>query len=338
MKKNNKNLLIILGSVTFVACVILGIWFGYAFQNYRVLQLLAERMNIRKNTPTAFQPFQNTAIPTRDVQPIANALVPNNGMVPPEGQINILLLGSDWRPGGGFRTDVILLISIFTKESKVSLVSFPRDLWVEIPSREENRINTVMVAGGFPLVNQTFQRNFAVNIDHYMMTNFNGFQSIVDTLGGIDIVASKNTADRCDLSSKHGAWCSIGPGEAHLDGELALWYVRSRYTTSDFDRTRRAQEVLIGFFKKLMSINAISRAPDVYNQFVSSVEMDLTINDFLSLINLAPILFSDPSRVEQYAIGTEHVTSYIIPSTGAAVLLPNYEAIWEVIKEAVYIP
>lgn len=332
----NKLLIIAVGIVLLIACTIPLIWIAISGSGGSGIQMIADMKN--GSEPTPFQPFQQTATPTRDVQPITNALVPNQGLIPPEGQFNFLLLGSDWRPGGGYRTDVVLLVSIFTKEGKVSLVSFPRDLWVEIPGRDENRINTSMALGGFPLLAQTFERNFAIPVDRYMMTNFNGFKTIIDTLGGIDIMASKNTADRCDLSYQHGAWCSIGPGEAHLDGEWALWYVRSRYTSNDFDRTRRAQEVLVGLFKKLMSLDAIVRAPEIYNQFISSVETDITLNDMLPILNIAPSILSDPSRIRRFAIGTDHVTSYTIPSSGANVLLPNYDAIWQVIREAVYTP
>jgi hypothetical protein len=86
------------------------------------------------------------------------------------------------------------------------------------------------------------------------------------------------------------------------------------------------------------SRDGITRAPEVYNQFISSVETDLNLNDILAFINIAPTILSDPSRIERYAIGPEHVTSHVIPSTGAQVLLPNYEAIWQVISEAVYTP
>ncbi len=332
----NKVLIIIVGIVLLIACSIPFIWIALANSGDGGIQMIADAGK-NGNEPTPFQPFEQTATPTRDVQPSTNALVPNQGLIPPDGQFNVLLLGSDWRPGAGYRTDVMLLISIFTKEGKVSLVSFPRDLWVEIPGRDENRINTVMQAGGFPLVVETFEKNFAIHVDRYMMTNFSGFKGIIDTLGGIDINASKNTADRCDLSYQHGAWCSIGPGEAHLDSELALWYVRSRYTSSDFDRTRRAQEVLVGLFKKLMSLDAISKAPDVYNQFISSVETDITLSDMLPVLNIAPSILQDPSRIRRFAIGTDQVTAYTTPG-GAAVQLPNYDAVWQVIREAIYTP
>lgn len=301
------------------------------------IELLADALKSGNSEPTAFQPFYYTATPTSDVQPITDALVPNPGLVPPDGQVNILILGSDWRANSGYRTDVVLLASIYTKENKISLVSFPRDLWVEIPGLQEERINTAMGYGGFPLLASTFEYNFAIHIDHYMMTNFNGFQNIVDTLGGIDIETNQNTSDQCDLSYAHGAWCSVGPGTEHLDGETALWYVRSRYTSNDFDRTRRAQEVLVGLFKKLMTMDALSNAPEIYNQFINSVETDMTLADIVKFIDIAPAVLSDTSRIQRYAISTDHVTPHTT-NAGAYVLLPNYDAIWQVIEAAVYTP
>ena len=302
------------------------------------IKMLADSDQTDINSPTPFQPYQYVPKITPQVQSITDSLVPNNGIQRPKGQVNLILLGSDWRPNKGYRTDVILLVSIFTNEEKISLISFPRDLWVEIPGVGQQRINTAQAYGGFPLTVSTFAYNFGIPLDHYMMTNFSGFKSIIDTLGGIEINASKNLSDRCDLSYAHGSYCSVGPGIENLDGEMALWYVRSRYTSNDFDRTRRAQEVLKGLFKKLKSKDAITNAPELYNLFSSSVVTDLTLNDILGFINIAPKVLSDPSRIHNYTIGPEHVTSYVIPSSGANVLLPNYDAIWQLLLETVYTP
>ncbi len=302
------------------------------------IQLLADALKSNKGEPTAFQPYFSTVTPTNSAQPIRNALVPNPGLVPPDGQVNILILGSDWRVNSGYRTDVVLLLSLYTKEHKVSLISFPRDLYIELPGLQDERINTAMGYGGFPLMASTFEHNFAIHVDHYIMTTFTGFKKIVESLGGIEIEASQNTADRCDLSYAPHSWCSIGPGTEYLDGEKALWYARSRYTSNDFDRTRRSQEVLIGLFKKLMSLDAVSKAPEIYNEFISSVETDMTLSDFVGFLPLAVDVASDPSRIQRFAIGTEQATPYTIPSSGAYVLLPNYDAIWEVVKAAVYTP
>ena len=337
MKKENKILLIASLLFLIVACVIPVRWVGFSDKNNNGLQLLADIGNYIQGEPTPFQPFQYTATPTRSTQPINNALVPNPGLIPPDDQINILLLGSDWRPNSGYRTDVILLVSINVKRATVNLLSFPRDLWITIPDLQEERINTAMGYGGFPLLKSTMAYNFAIPVDYYMMTNFSGFKNIIDTLSGIEINASKNTEDRCDLSYQHGAWCSVGPGLETLDGELALWYVRSRYTSNDFDRTRRAQEVLEGLFKKLMSLDALTHASELYNLFISSVETNLTFDEIVRLAAIAPSVLSDSSRVQRYAITQDEVTSHVIPSSGANVLLPDYDLIWEIIKQAVYL-
>lgn len=321
--------------ILFIACTIPAL--GISSKTDSGIQLLADALKEGDSEPTPFQPFYYTATPTRDVEPITDSLMPNPGLLPPEGQVNILVLGSDWRANSGYRTDVVLLVSIFTRENKVTMVSFPRDLWVTIPGLQEERINTAMGYGGFPLLASTFEYNFAIHVDHYIMTNFQGFVGIIDALGGIDVEASINTADRCDLSYAHGAWCSVGPGTEHLDGEMTLWYVRSRYTSSDFDRTRRAQEVLVAIFKILMTLEAVENAPEIYNQFISSVETDMTLNDVLEIINVAPAVLSDTSRIQRYSIGTEHV-SPMNTTTGAYILEPDHDAIWEIIKQAVYTP
>ena len=326
----NKTIFIILGILLFIACSVPIIWIAITNSNFKI----ADRIS---GTKTPFQPYQYTQAAKLERQPITNALVPNDGYYPPDGQINVLVLGSDWRADSGFRTDVVLLMSIYTIEGKVSMLSFPRDLWVERPGFEDNRINTAMGSGGFSLLSDTFERNFAIPVDFYIMTNFNGFKSIIDALGGIEINTPQTTADSCDISYLNNKWCSVGPGTVQLDGEMALWYVRSRYTTSDFDRTRRAQEAIEGFFKKLMSLNAISRAPEIYSLFINSVETNLTLNDLLSLLKIAPDLLTDSSRIKRYAIGIDQVTPSMTDA-GASILLPNYEAIWQVVVDAVYSP
>ncbi|HEY60557.1 MAG TPA: LCP family protein [Anaerolineae bacterium] len=305
------------------------------------IKMLADLDLSNDISPTPFQPYQYTPSVAPQSQLILDSLVPNEGIQRPEGQINLLLLGSDWQTGRpSNNTDVILLVSIFTREEKISLVSFPRDLWVEVPGVGEKRINTTQAYGGFPLTVNTFEYNFGIHLDHYIMTNLNGFINIISILDEkIEINAATNLSDYCHLShEQHRSWCSVGPGIEHLDSEMALWYVRSRYSTDDFDRTRRAQEVLEGIFKGLMSINAITKAPELYNQFASCVETDINLGDIIGLIDISPKILADPNRVRRYTIGRDHVTSHTFPTSGANVLLPNYDAIWQLLLEAVFTP
>jgi LCP family protein required for cell wall assembly len=322
MKKS--YLAVIILSVILVACT---------QQDVRLLSDSKE-----PNQPTPFQPFLPTIAPTAEGYIIQDALVPSAGFQSPSGQVNILLLGSDYRVNQGSRTDIILLVSLLPKEKKIRLISFPRDLYIELPGYGQERINTSQSLGGFPLTQSTFEYNFGIHLDHFIQTDFNGFQAIIDTLGGIDINAAAILTDRCDLPYSHGSYCSVGPGPQHLDGALALWYVRSRYSTSDFDRGRRAQEVIEGIFNKLISWNALTKAPELFNLFTNSVKTDMTISDVLPLIPLASFVSSDTSLVKRYSIGLDQAKPYIAPATGAYLLMPDYNAIWQVVLEAIYTP
>jgi LCP family protein required for cell wall assembly len=248
----------------------------------------------------------------------------------PEGQLNILILGSDQRPNdGGFRTDVIELLTLNTRDNTVSLTSFPRDLYVYHPGWKMFRINGGMVHGGFEQMAQTFAYNFGVRPDHYMQINFSGFESVVDQLGGIDVQVAQGLTDEREGPGDF----SVPAGTVHMDGETALWYVRSRGTSSDFSRTQRQQEVLTAIFFKLFSLNALANAPQLYDQYKSLVKTDLAITDLLPLIGLATSIGGSPSAIHRYAIGPNEVQSWTTAS-GGAVLLPQQEKVRAIMEQA----
>lgn len=295
-------------------------------------------------TPTPFQPIGPTSTPTASATPTETPVPedPTETPVPtldvdslPEGTISLVILGSDWRPSSGFRTDVMVLVSINPRLGKVSAVSFPRDLYVTIPGWTTQRINTAFAHGGFSMLADTLEVNFGVRPQYYIMTNFQGFVDIINSLGGIDVDVGQTLTDKCDLPQAVNTYCTVYPGVTQMDGDTALWYVRSRYSSSDFDRLRRAQEVLYGIFGKLMSLGAVSRLPDLYNSYRSSVETNMSIDDIIPLLPVAPQIFSDPGRIQRYTIGPGLVYPYWTPE-GAAVLLPDYGAISQIIQEALF--
>jgi len=248
--------------------------------------------------------------------------------------VKILLLGSDWRPNSGFRTDVMMLVAINKKTGATSMVSFPRDLFVTLPGIKQERINTAMAYGGFDLTQEMFQYNFGFTPDYYLLTNFQGFVSIIDSLGGITVYAGSQLSDTCSLPiADEDGYCTMGPGRLDMDGATALWYVRSRYSTSDFDRTRRAQEVMKATFFKLMNLNAVARAPELYNSLHNNVETNLPLDVAISLARFAPDLLSNTEKIKQYAIGPREVWAWQTPE-GAQVLLPNPDLIEPLLFEA----
>jgi LCP family protein required for cell wall assembly len=272
------------------------------------------------STPTA------TSTPTTTPSPTPPVL--------PEGVVNILLIGTDWRPQSGGRSDVIILISISQKTNTVRIVSFPRDLYVNIPGRGLNRINAAVAYGGFPLLKETLATNFWIRPEYYVSTNMEGFVRIVNTLGGIEVNAARHLTDRCDLPQAVDGSCTVTPGWHLMDGETALWYVRSRMPSNDFDRLRRAQEVLLALFNKLLRVNAVVRAPELYRQFQNTVETNMPLDEMLKLVPVI-VHLNDPARIERYTIGPAETWDFRT-ETGARVLLPNYEAIWPILQRAVF--
>jgi len=297
------------------------------------------------STPTPFQPVPSTAIavtPTTNPTPswgkYPSPSVDSDIPIPPPvelirqpaGQINILLLGSDEIPEeGGFRTDSLMLVTLNPNLGTAHVTSFPRDLYVYIPGWTMQRVNTALQKGGFELLAATFEYNLGVYPEHFVMVNFNGFVEGVDSLGGLDIEVSEPLAD---------PYGYVRDGLVHMDGLTALWYVRSRLTTSDFDRARRQQDVLVTLFMKLISLDAVKRAPELFNIYRDNFITDLTLGDVTPLLGLASELGGDPSQIDAFYIGQEQVTDFRVPSSGALVLLPNYNDVMEVMRQALNAP
>lgn len=290
------------------------------------------------------QLFPTQAAPPPEVPSVDPASLPpltNNQTV------NFLLIGSDRRPyGSSHRTDTLLIAIVWYREGQVSLISIPRDTWLYIPTVGMQRINTAYqsgISGGYPgggmgLLKDTILQNFGIRIDHTAMVEFDGFRRIVDTLGGIDVpVACPYTDWRLispglDENNENNWWLyTVGPGQVHMDGDLALWYARSRSKSNDFDRGRRQQEVIRTLFQKALQTNTFSKIPQLYNDFSSTVITDMGLGDML---NLAPyaINFTN-ANIRSYYIRPPYVTSWITPG-GASVLLPQEEALRQLLIEA----
>jgi LCP family protein required for cell wall assembly len=216
------------------------------------------------------------------------------------------------------------------------MISFPRDLYITIPGWGYNRINVAQSMGGFDLLAQTFEQNFKIRPQHYAMIDFNGFVDAIDSIGGINVNVEKPLRDQCDVQYvNHNGVCSFESGWHEMNGQTALWYVRSRHTTNDIDRTRRAQEVLQAILNRVVGIDGIAHASDLYNKYHQSVETDLSFTDLLPLIQMAPQL-TDSSKISHYVIGPGLVWDYTVPGNGAMVLMPNLAGIQNLIYQAVF--
>jgi LCP family protein required for cell wall assembly len=281
-------------------------------------------------------------LPTIDVA-IPDSQVLNNGY----DTVNFLLIGSDRRfETGSTRTDTLVIVILRPNEGQVSLISVPRDLWVSIPGFENNRVNTAHQlgvstghpGGGPALLKETIQYNLGIRIDHTAMVDFNGFRTIVDTLGGVDVPVSCAYTDWRLIDPNYNPeieanWYlhTVNPGVIHMDGDLALWYARSRQRSSDFDRGRRQQEVLRALFTQALQAGTLTRIPELYNNLKDSVETDLSIGDLLQLSLYAPKMTN--ADIRSYYIRPPIVNSWIT-SAGAYVLSPNQDLLQQMLTEA----
>jgi len=260
--------------------------------------------------------------------------------------VTLLLIGSDRRTSSSFRTDTLIVAILRPRDDQIALLSIPRDLWVYIPGWGMQRINTAYqhgelngyAGGGAQLLKDTIEYNLGIRIDHTAMVEFDGFRRIIDTLGGIDVpVACAYTDWRLKDPSlnpkdeKNWHLYTVGPGVVHMDGDLALWYARSRLRSNDFDRGRRQQEVLRSIYHRILSTDTLSKLPQLYSDLQSLVVTDLSLADLLKLAALAPGLSN--ADVRSYYIRPPVVTSWITPS-GAYVLLPDQVALQQLILQA----
>ena len=292
-------------------------------------------------TPTPFLPMGAIATPTTTSE-AQGTNTPQTSLTPtqtptlsiPDDQVNIMIFGNDYRPAIGGRTDTMILVSINTDDKVVNAISFPRDLYVEIPGHAKDRLNTAFPYGGFELFQQTMEINFNIKPDYYVMTDFTGFENIINSLGGIDVYVSYQLTDSCDLPQEHNGKCTVGPGTVNMDGATALWYVRSRYTSNDFDRNRRQQEVLMAVLRKVLTWDVISNAGDLYNSYRGAVRTDLPVEEFLRLIPVS-IYMNEDGHLNRYAIDSTYTSDYRT-STGAAVLLPDMEKIQELLRKVIF--
>lgn len=276
---------------------------------------------------------------------------PIPGPAPPfafaPGVINILLLGSDRRPNSGsFRTDVIIVASLYPGQGTVALLSIPRDLYVYIPGYSMQRVNvafqlgeTIGYPGGGPsLLADTIRYNFGIPIHHYAKVEMDGFAGIVDAIGGVTVNVNCFYRDwrlrSPNLNPNDGRnWIlyTVNPGVTDMDGDLALWYARSRRLSSDFDRSRRQQEVLRAIYRQILQLGLIPRIPELYSELRDTVSTDLGLADLLSLAPMAARVST--ADIRSRFVGRDQVTSWRVPSSGAQVLLPNYDAIQDLVRD-----
>jgi LCP family protein required for cell wall assembly len=308
-------------------------------------QQLDNRLQTAKADIVTSLPSVSPAAPQSTV-PGANGTTPGTfPLADPEAQ-NFLITGSDanacvtpgspWanaadqaRENIGNRSDTIMILRVDPATRQAAVLSFPRDLWVKIPGKAKQRINTAYVRDDYSLLAQTLYDNFGVNVDHYLQVDFCAFKRIVDAVGGVAVPFDTPIKDKNVGINITKAGCHV------FSGDEALAYVRSRHLkwvdedgvaredrASDFGRISRQQDflrrVLQTALEKGLFDPAVARALITSLQTEIVTEQGFTVTDMMRFAGVMRDV--DPKSIQQYQIEVKGMTV-----SGNAVLQPLLE-------------
>lgn len=194
-------------------------------------------------------------------------------LIKSEHLVNILLIGQDRRPGENYltRSDAMILCTFNKKDKTITMTSFLRDLYVQIPGRGPEKLNAAYAYGGMPLLRGTMELNFGVYVDACVEVDFSNFTKVVDAVGGVSITLTEQEARYMNRIAGY----SLHAGSNILNGEQALTYSRIREIGTDFGRTERQRKVLTAVINKAKRLS-LSQALDMLNQLLPMLTTDIT--------------------------------------------------------------
>ncbi len=249
----------------------------------------------------------------------------------------MLILGLDRRGSEVTRSDVMFLVRVGPPGETPGVLSIPRDLLVSIPGHGSDRINTAYTWGslddgdGVGMARLVVESQFAVDVDRVAVIDFRCFERAVDAVGGVEVTVAEEIVDSVYPTEDGGiTTLHFEPGRQRFSGTRALQYVRTRSADSDFARVRRQQQVLGAFAERLHNPVNAARAGAVLAKECPGSGSELGAGDLLALGALASTGGSPKLR----AVDESMVTPTMLPS-GAAVLLPQWDAIRLVVREVI---
>jgi len=261
-----------------------------------------------------------------------------------DGVVNILLIGNDSRENGeDGRSDAMILLSVSSKTKTIYMTSLLRDMYVEIPGHDGNRLNAAYSFGGAELLMETIEKNFDIPVNRYVLVNFEAFASLVDAVGGIELELTSEEIEYVNgylveyniLTNRPQGTDNMDTsvsGMVHLNGPQALAYCRNRYLGTDFGRTERQRKVLTAIIEKLPAA-VVTNSGELIDGLMPNLTTNLTQTECFQLSLMA-------GKALTYDIVSDN-----IPQPGTykdatirkmAVLEVDFEANIKYLKEKLY--
>jgi len=317
-KKSRKH------SFLFKILITLVILFAVLFGAYSCTALsLINKMNYKESTPHKHS---------------ASALSSGN-------VTSILLIGTDGRTTDERgRSDTMILLSLNSKTDKITLTSFMRDCYVDVPGYGMDKLTHAYSYGGAELLMETIENNFSVRIDDYVSVNFTSFASIVDAVDGVEIEISDAEAQEINnilrnevnelMGDSADADMLSGGGKIHLNGKQALAYARIRYIgNADFERTERQRTVISRIADKLKSFKP-SMITDIANNAIPQVTTNMETSQLYLLSLRLPFVIG--YDIQQLQIPAEGTYSGDNVSGAGSVLRVDFDKNYDILRETVF--
>ncbi|HVC03041.1 MAG TPA: LCP family protein [Candidatus Acidoferrales bacterium] len=208
----------------------------------------------------------------------------------------LLLLGSDSdsKFKGDYLTQSMILTRVDPVTKHVTMLSIPRDLWVRLCTGGYGKIDQAFLHGGAQCAIQTVEKDLGVHVDYYAWIGLQGLVSVLNQVGGVNVIANNPVMDDyypADLSGGNPfdyQRILVLPGAQHMDGTLALEYVRARHDDAygDFARSQRQQQILIALRAKTKTLT-IADIPNLATSLGSDFQTDMSISRVSGLLPIA---------------------------------------------------
>ena len=268
----------------------------------------------------------------------------SDGALKADGATNILLIGSDSRTeGDDGRSDAMILLSISKNTKTIQMISLLRDMYVEIPGHDGNRLNAAYAYGGPELLLETVSQNFGIEVNHYVVVNFQAFANLVDAVGGVELELTNEEVQWVNAYLNEYNLLRDMPidtdyldtslsGNITLNGPQALAYSRNRYIGTDFGRTERQRKVLSAVIKKL-PMAAVTNGEGLIDGLFPNLTTNLTKGECMLLSLDAGKLITYDLVQSSVPIEGAYSNAEI---RGMAVLQVDFEANKDYLKQQIY--
>ena len=233
---------------------------------------------------------------------------------------NILIIGQNQK-----LTDSMIIATVDEHKNRITLTSIPRDLYYQ-----GRKINELYEYYGVSKLEEALSNITGLNIDKYVIFDFQSFVTLVDSVGGVDVNVEKALTDyQYPTSDKGYETVSFKAGIQHMDGSTALKYARSRHSTNDFDRSKRQHQIIEAAVAKAKSMDIINKLDvslKIYQSIMDHTETDISFFEAMAYFNN----YKNFSFQNTETITTANYLYSTISTGGQYILLPKVKDFSEI--------